>query len=63
MDEEMLVSASAGRTRVALLADGVLLELHMEPADRPSLVGNLYVGRVRRLLSGLNSAFVDIGAG
>ncbi len=63
MDEEILVSVSAGLTRVALLAGGVLHELHIEPVDRPSLVGNLYVGRVRRLLPGMDSAFIDIGGG
>lgn len=63
MAEEILVSVSAGLTRVALLADGVPCELHMESADRPGLVGNLYVGRVRRLVPGMNSAFVDIGEG
>jgi len=63
MDEEILVSIGAGLTRVALLAGGLVQELHMEPADRPSLVGNLYVGRVQRLLPGMDSAFVDIGIG
>ncbi|MFU8764830.1 MAG: Rne/Rng family ribonuclease, partial [Haliea sp.] len=63
MDEELLVSVSAGLTRVALLAGGLAQELHLERADRPSLVGNLYLGRVQRLLPGVNSAFVDIGGG
>lgn len=63
MDEELLVSVSAGLTRVALLAGGLVQELHLERADRPSLVGNLYVGRVQRLVPGLDSAFIDIGGG
>jgi ribonuclease G len=63
MNEELLVSVSAGLTRVALLAAGLVQELHLERADTPSLVGNLYVGRVQRLLPGMNSAFVDIGVG
>jgi len=63
MDEELLVSVSAGLTRVALLAGGLAQELHLERADCPSLVGNLYLGRVQRLLPGMNSAFVDIGGG
>lgn len=63
MDEELLVSVSAGLTRVALLAGGLLQELHLERADRPSLVGNLYVGRVQRLLPGMDSGFVAIDDG
>ncbi|MDO8861352.1 Rne/Rng family ribonuclease [Haliea sp. E1-2-M8] len=63
MDEEILVSVSAGLTRVALLAGGLVQELHMERADSPSLVGNLYLGRVQRIVSGMDSAFIDIGIG
>ncbi|MEQ9395054.1 Rne/Rng family ribonuclease [Haliea sp.] len=61
MDEEILVSVSAGSTRVALLAGGVVQELHVEPADRRSLVGNLYSGRVQRIVPGMDGAFIDIG--
>jgi len=63
MNEELLVSVSAGLTRVALLAGELTQEVHLERADSPSLVGNLYVGRVQRLVVGMNSAFVDIGVG
>ncbi len=63
MDEEILVSVRAGLTRVALLSGGVVQELHLETADRPSLVGNIYRGRVQRLVAGMDSAFIDIGSG
>lgn len=63
MDEEILVGVSAGSTRVALLAGGVVQELHVEPADRRSLAGNLYIGRVERVVPGLDGAFIDIGIG
>lgn len=63
MNEELLVSVSAGVTRVALLAGGLTQEVHLERVDSPSLVGNLYVGRVQRVVAGMNSAFVDIGVG
>lgn len=63
MDEEILVSVTAGLTRVALLAGGLVQELHMERADCPSLVGNLYAGRVQRIVPGMDSAFIDIGIG
>lgn len=63
MAEELLVSVNTGLTRVALLAGGLVQELHLERVDRPSLVGNLYVGRVQRLVPGMDSAFVDIGSG
>ena len=60
-DTELLIDAAPFQTRVALLADGQLRELHVENADQPSLVGNLYVGRVLRLVPGIDAAFVDIG--
>lgn len=63
MDEEILVSVNAGLTRVALLAGGMVQELHLEHADCPSLVGNLYQGRVQRIVPGMDSAFIDIGSG
>lgn len=63
MDEEILVSVSAGLTRVALLAGGVVQELYLERPDRPGMVGNLYVGRVQRIVPGMDSAFIDIGVG
>lgn len=63
MTEEILVDVNPFETRVALVADGTLREIHIErPAGR-SLRGNLYRGRVDRVVAGVQAAFVDIGMG
>lgn len=63
MTEEILVDVNPFETRVALVVDGMLRELHIErPAER-SLRGNLYRGRVDRVVAGVQAAFVDIGMG
>jgi len=57
----LLVSALPGETRAAWLRDGRLEDLVVLRDDRPSVTGNLYVGRVTALDKGLDAAFVDIG--
>jgi ribonuclease G len=57
---EMLVSHDSSETRVAVLEDGVLVEFYLERAKR-SVVGNVYLARVRDVLPGMQAAFVDIG--
>jgi len=57
---EMLISHDASETRVALLEDRELVELYIERPKR-SVVGNVYLGRVRDILPGMQAAFVDIG--
>lgn len=59
--EEILISASPREMRVATICDGVLSELHVEREASHGLVGNIYMGRVIRVLPGMQSAFVDIG--
>lgn len=61
MRRELLVACSAGEVRAALVEDGTPVELIVERENRASLVGNIYLGRVRRLAPGLAAAFVDIG--
>ncbi|MEK9776892.1 MAG: Rne/Rng family ribonuclease, partial [Quisquiliibacterium sp.] len=61
MTEEILVNHSAHETRVAVLQQGVVQELHLERAASRGLVGDIYLGRVSRVLPGMQSAFVDIG--
>jgi ribonuclease G len=57
----ILISVSIGETRVALIEDGILAELYIErPQDR-SPVGNIYLGKVTRVLPGMQAAFIDIG--
>lgn len=57
---EMLISHDNSETRVAVLEDGSLAEFYLERAKR-SVVGNVYLARVRDVLPGMQAAFVDIG--
>jgi ribonuclease G len=61
MSEEILVNVTPQETRVAVLYLGVVQELHIERAGSHGLVGNVYQGKVSRVLPGMQSAFVDIG--
>jgi ribonuclease G len=61
MTEEILVNHTAHETRIALVQQGVVQELHLERAASRGLVGNVYLGRVARVLPGMQSAFIDIG--
>jgi ribonuclease G len=57
---EMLISHDSSETRVAVVEDGALVEFYLERAKR-SVVGNIYLARVRDVLPGMQAAFVDIG--
>ncbi len=59
--EEILVNVTAREVRAALLENGVLQEVFVERAARRGLIGNIYKGRVSRVLPGMQAAFVDIG--
>ena len=61
MSEEILINVTPQETRVAVIEQGVVQELHVERATSSSLVGNIYLGKVCRVLPGMQSAFVDIG--
>ena len=61
MSAELLVNVTPRETRVALIESGVLQEIFIERANRRGLVGNIYKGRVCRVLPGMQAAFVDIG--
>ena len=61
MSEEILVNITPQETRVAVLAAGQVQELVVEREASRGLVGNIYVGRVVRVLPGMQSAFVEIG--
>lgn len=63
MSERLLINVMPGEIRAALAADGRIVELFVERRGRESLVGNLYLGRVERILDGMDAAFVDIGLG
>src|SRR3954469_4489411 len=61
MSEDILINCTPQETRVAVMQAGVAQELHIERAHSRGLVGNIYVGRVARVLPGMQSAFVEIG--
>ena len=61
MSAELLVNVTPRETRVALIESGALQEIFIERANRRGLVGNIYKGRVCRVLPGMQAAFVDIG--
>jgi ribonuclease G len=59
--EEILVNVTPRETRVAVVENGMLQELHIERGWRRGVVGNIYKGRVQRVMPGMQAAFVDIG--
>ena len=61
ISSEILINASAGETRVALLEQGTFSELHIEREGERSVTGAVALGRVTRVLPGMQAAFVDIG--
>jgi ribonuclease G len=61
MTEDVLINWTPQETRVAVMQAGVPQELHIERSASRGMVGNIYVGRVARVLPGMQSAFVEIG--
>jgi ribonuclease G len=61
MAEDILINVTPQETRVAVMVNGVVQELHVERATSRGLVGNIYMGRVVRVLPGMQSAFIEIG--
>jgi ribonuclease G len=59
--QDVLINWSPQETRVAVVENGAVQELHIERALERGLVGNVYLGRVARVLPGMQSAFIDIG--
>ncbi|HTH73509.1 MAG TPA: Rne/Rng family ribonuclease, partial [Trinickia sp.] len=61
MNEEILINVTPQETRVALIQQGAVQELHVERTLSRGRVGNVYLGKVVRVLPGMQSAFIDIG--
>ncbi|MDQ3171216.1 MAG: Rne/Rng family ribonuclease [Acidobacteriota bacterium] len=61
MNKEMIVSSNPHETRVAILEDDLVAEIFVEREHQRGVVGNIYKGRVSKVLPGMQSAFVDIG--
>jgi len=61
MFKELIINANPHETRVALLEDGTIVELFIDRGDDNNIAGNIYKGRVQRVLPGMQAAFVNIG--
>jgi len=61
MSDEFLINFSPQETRVALMQQGVVQELHIERTASRGMVGKVYLGKIVRVLPGMQSAFIDIG--
>jgi ribonuclease G len=61
LTKELIINAAPQGVEIALLEDKRLVELHNEKADANFAVGDLYLGKVKKLIPGLNAAFVDVG--
>ncbi|MBW0454242.1 MAG: Rne/Rng family ribonuclease [Candidatus Kinetoplastibacterium crithidii] len=59
--EDILISTTCFETRVAILENSIIQELHIEHNMQRNIVGNIFIGKVIRVLPGLQSAFIDIG--
>ena len=61
MNKELIINAAPSGVEIALLENKKLVELHHEKADASFAVGDLYLGKVKKLIPGLNAAFIDVG--
>jgi len=61
VQQDILINWSPQETRVAMVEHGAVQELHVERTLERGLVGNVYIGKVARVLPGMQSAFIDIG--
>jgi len=61
VSEEILINMTPRETRVGVVENGMLQELHVERTSRRGYVGNVYKGRVQRVMPGMQAVFVDIG--
>jgi ribonuclease G len=61
LTKELIINSTPQGVEIALLEDKKLVELHNEKADANFAVGDLYLGKVKKLIPGLNAAFIDVG--
>ncbi|MBU0506286.1 Rne/Rng family ribonuclease, partial [bacterium] len=61
MANELIMNVTPGETRIATLEKGVLAELAIERDTEMQVAGNIYLGKINRVLPGMQAAFVDIG--
>ena len=61
MEKELIINSSDGEVEFALLEDGKLMEIQSQSKDDKLQVGDIFLGRVKKLMPSLNAAFIDIG--
>jgi ribonuclease G len=61
VEKELIINSTPTEVEIALLEDSKLVELHHQKTNDNFTVGDIFVGRIKRLMPGLNAAFVDIG--
>jgi len=61
LNKELVIGSTAGEVKIALLEEKQLVELNSEKKDQHFQVGDIYLGRVKKLMPSLNAAFVDVG--
>ncbi|MFM8951066.1 MAG: ribonuclease E/G, partial [Bacteroidota bacterium] len=61
MNSELIIDSSASEVQIALLEDRRIVEFNSEKKDNSFSVGDIYLGRIRKIMPGLNAAFVDVG--
>ena len=61
VEKELIINSSPTQVEIALLEDSKLVELHTQKTNSNFTVGDIFVGKIRKLMPGLNAAFVDIG--
>lgn len=61
MEKLIIINSSASSTRVAITEDGNLVDFFVDNAEKERMVGDIYLGRIARVLPGIRAAFVDIG--
>lgn len=61
VNSELIIDVASKQVSIAVLEDGKLVELQREPRDQTFAVGDIYLGRVKKIMPGLNAAFVDVG--
>ncbi|MFK7848042.1 MAG: Rne/Rng family ribonuclease [Rhodothermales bacterium] len=61
MSKEIIIHADKNQTRIALIEDGELAELHIESTENERTLGDIYLGQVRRTMPSIQAAFIDIG--
>jgi len=61
MKKEIVINVAANETRIAITEDGRLAELFVETANKEKMIGDIYLGRVAKVMSGIKAAFIDLG--